>query len=84
MINKLEEVADRFREVEGLLADPTVLNNQSRYRALSKEHAELSELVTVYQRYSKVCAEVADSRELLKDSDPDLREMARRRSGSKS
>ncbi|MBW2477879.1 MAG: peptide chain release factor 1 [Deltaproteobacteria bacterium] len=77
MINKLEEVADRYREIEGLLADPKVLSDQSRYRTLSKEHADLSELMTTYQRYCKVSAELADSKQLLGDSDSDVREMAR-------
>ena len=77
MINKLEEVADRYREIEGLLADPKGISDQSRYRTLSKEHADLSDLMTAYQRYCKVSAELADSKQLLEDSDPDVREMAR-------
>jgi len=76
MLNKLEEVADRFREVEGLLSEPTVVNDQNRYRALTKEHAELVDVVGKYERYCQVRQEIADSQELLKDSDPDVREMA--------
>ena len=76
MLNKLEEVADRFREVEGLLSDPTVMNDQSRYRALTKEHAELVDVVSAYHRYCRIKEEIVGSQELLKDSDPDVREMA--------
>ena len=76
MLNKLEEVADRFREVEGLLSDPGVINDQKRYRSLTKEHAELADVVSVYHRYCKVNEEITGSQELLKDSDPDVREMA--------
>ncbi|MDH3998604.1 MAG: peptide chain release factor 1 [Desulfuromonadales bacterium] len=76
MLNKLEEVADRFREVEGLLADPTVMSDQNRYRGLTKEHASLSAVVEAYQRYCQTKQELEDSRELLKDSDPEVREMA--------
>ncbi|MEJ2198272.1 MAG: peptide chain release factor 1 [Desulfuromonadales bacterium] len=76
MLNKLEEVADRFREVEGLLSEPTVVNDQNRYRALTKEHAELVDVVGKYERYCQVRQEIADSQELLKDPDPDVREMA--------
>ena len=76
MLNKLEEVADRFREVEGLLSDPTVVNDQNRYRALTKEHAELVDVVGRYERYCQVRQEIAGSQELLKDPDPDVREMA--------
>ena len=76
MLNKLEEVADRFREVEGLLSDPKVINDQNRYRALTKEHAELVDVVRSYERYCRVREEIAGSQELLKDPDPDVREMA--------
>ncbi len=76
MLNKLEEVADRFREVEGLLSDPTVVNDQNRYRALTKEHAELVDVVGSYQRYCQIRQEITGSQELLKDPDPDVREMA--------
>ena len=77
MITKLEDIADRFREVEGLLADPQVMQDQSRYRALTKEHSELSEIVHVYTRFSDLSQEISGSQELLKDPDPEVREMAR-------
>ncbi|TYO98521.1 peptide chain release factor 1 (bRF-1) [Geothermobacter ehrlichii] len=77
MFQKLDEVEDRFREVEGLLADPGVMADQKRYLALTREHAELAEIVAAYARYKKVLEELEGNRELLRDEDPDLREMAR-------
>jgi peptide chain release factor 1 len=74
-IEKLEEVVDRFREVEGLLSDPAVIADQNQYRALTKEHAALSELVEVYTEYRRVEMEIAGNRELLQD--PDLGAMAK-------
>ena len=76
MLNKLEEVADRFREVEGLLSDPTVINDQARYRTLTKEHADLIDVVSGYNRSCRIREEIAGSQELLKDSDAEVREMA--------
>ncbi len=76
MLNKLEQVADRFREVEGLLSDPTVVNDQVRYRALTKEHAELIDVVNGYERCCQIREEISGSQELLKDSDQEVREMA--------
>jgi peptide chain release factor 1 len=76
MLNKLEEVADRFREVEGLLADPAVIRDQARYRALTKEHADLVDVVNGYEQYCRVKDEISGSQELLKDADPEVREMA--------
>ena len=77
IFDKLEEVVDRFQEVEGLLSDPTVLADQKRFRDLTREHAELSEPVEVYRRYRQVQQEIEDNRELMRDDDPDMREMAR-------
>ncbi|MCD6525885.1 MAG: peptide chain release factor 1 [Desulfuromonas sp.] len=77
MFDKLEGVIDRFMEVEGLLSDPTVLSDQNRFRELSREHSDLSEPVEVYRRYKQVKQEVEDNRELMRDDDPDMREMAR-------
>lgn len=76
MIHKLEEVADRFREIEGLLSDPNVVRDQPRYRSLTKEHAELSDIVNSYEQYCRITREVEESKELLKDPDPDVRDMA--------
>jgi len=76
MLNKLEEVADRFREVEGLLSDPTVLNDQNRYRALTIEHSELIDVVKGYERCCRIREEIAGGQELLKDPDAEVREMA--------
>ncbi len=77
MFNKLEEVVDRFREVEGLLSDPAVVGDQQKFRSLTKEHADLSEVVEIYRRYRRVCDELEGNRELMRDSDPELKEMAR-------
>jgi peptide chain release factor 1 len=77
MFANLEEVVDRFHEVESLLADPAVMGDQQRYRELSKEHADLNGLVQVYDRYQQVCSEVEGNRELMQDSDPEMKELAK-------
>ncbi len=76
-VEKLEEVVDRFREVEGLLAEPGVVTDQEKFRSLTKEHADLSEVVAIYDAWRKVDEELEGNRELLQDADPEMREMAR-------
>jgi peptide chain release factor 1 len=77
MFSKLEKVVDRFREVEGLLADPSATANQEKFRGLAREHSELSEVVELYHHYQKVGEEIEGHRELLRDGDQELREMAK-------
>jgi peptide chain release factor 1 len=76
-VEKLEKVVDRFREVEGLLSDPAVVNNQEKFRSLTKEHADLSAVVEVYDAWCRVESDIAGNRELLQDADPEMREMAK-------
>lgn len=76
-VEKLEEVVDRFREVEGLLADPAVVTDQEKFRSLTKEHADLSTVVEVYDAWRRVESDIGGNRELLQDADPEMREMAK-------
>ncbi|MFO7577431.1 MAG: peptide chain release factor 1 [Pelovirga sp.] len=76
MFANLEAVVDRFHEVEGLLSEPGVVADQKRYRGLSKEHADLSEVVSVYRKYRQVCTDIAGNRELLHDRDPEIKQLA--------
>ncbi len=77
MFDNLENVVDRFREVEGLLSDPSIISDQKRYRELAKEHADLTEVVSVYGQYKQVCSDVEGNRELLQDNDPEMKELAK-------
>ncbi len=76
MFEKIEELERRFEELESLLADPAVLGNQAEFRRLSREHAELADLIDAFRRYKKILAEMEDNRQLLSESDPEIREMA--------
>ncbi len=46
--NKLDNLKDRFDELEALLSDAEIISDQNRFRDLSKEYAEIEELVKSY------------------------------------
>ena len=72
MFQKLKGVENRFIEVEKLLSDPEILNDRIAYEKYSREHADLNKIVSVFRKYQKTAKELDDSRELLKDEDPDI------------
>jgi peptide chain release factor 1 len=74
MLDKIEELARRFQELEALLSDPIIIANQPEFRKLSREHSDLAPLVDAYRRYRKVEEEIGENRELL--ADPEMKEMA--------
>jgi peptide chain release factor 1 len=72
--DKLESLSARYREIEELLCQPYVVSDAKRYTGLTKERAELQQLVETYARYGQVVEDLAGHKEAL--SDPDLRELA--------
>ncbi len=74
--NKLDNLKDRFCELEALLSDADVIIDQNRFRDLSKEYAEIEEVVKNYDRFLQVSEDFAQAREMQKDVDPDIRGMA--------
>ncbi|GLX15195.1 peptide chain release factor 1 [Pseudomonas straminea] len=76
LINKLDLLHDRFEEVTALLGDAEVITNQTQFRAYSKEYAEIEPVIAAFREFRKVQADLEGALALLKDSDPDMREMA--------
>ncbi|WP_394238149.1 peptide chain release factor 1 [Pseudomonas anguilliseptica] len=76
LINKLDLLQDRFEELTALLGDAEVISNQTQFRAYSKEYAELEPVYQAFSSFRKVQADLEGAQALLKDSDPDMREMA--------
>ncbi len=77
MFAQLREVEARYQELEQLLSDPAVLGKPGVYQKYAKEHADLSELVDTYRRYDKTLRRIEEDQVLLKDSDAEMRELAR-------
>jgi peptide chain release factor 1 len=73
---RLEGLVHRFEEVERLLADPVVIGEQTRFRDLSREYAELGPVVELVRRYQHAQTEERGARAMLEESDADLRTMA--------
>jgi peptide chain release factor 1 len=77
MINKLKGIKERYIKLEHLLSDPEVISDQVKYQRCLKEHGELIKVVSAFSDYQTVVQELGEAKELLKDTDPDIREMAK-------
>ncbi len=78
MIEALERMAQRYDDLLIQMADPDVLADPQRLQALSRERAELEEIVTRYRAYQKAQKELEDARLLCRtENDPDLLALAR-------
>lgn len=78
MFDKLEDLLIRFQEIQNELNEPTVTNDQSRFRKLMKEQNDLSELVDKYLEYKNTKKNIEESLQMLEEeSDDELRELAK-------
>lgn len=76
MFDKLEDLLIRFEEILGELNEPTVTNNQVRFRSLMKEQSDLTPIVEAYKEYKKCNQNIEDSVTMLEsESDEEMREM---------
>ncbi|MDL5032731.1 peptide chain release factor 1 [Pelomonas sp. APW6] len=72
---QFERLGHRLNELDTTLADGSIAADMKRYRALTREQAEVSELVSRYQRYLQREQDLAAARELL--DDPEMADMAK-------
>ena len=75
MFDKLEDLLIRFEEIMGELHEPTVTNNQERFRKLMKEQSDLTPIVDAYTEYKKCKQDIEDSLSMLEEEkDEEMRE----------
>lgn len=76
MFEDMEQVEERFDQLEVELAQPELLKDQEAYQKITRQHSELSKVVTTYRQLKKMRAEKEETQGLLDDPDVDMREMA--------
>ena len=76
MLAKLEQLTERHQEVGALLADPEIIGDNDRFRALSMEYAQLEPVASGFLAYRRTLDDLDSAREMSRDGDPELRAMA--------
>jgi peptide chain release factor 1 len=72
---QLERYPIRLQELDFFLQQPDVVSDMERFRALTREHAEVSEVAGVYRDFLQKEDALAQAREMLEDAD--MAEMAK-------
>ena len=65
----------RLQELDFYLSQPEVVNDMERFRELTREHAEVTEVHGVYQRFLQREQDLVQAREMV--DDPEMAEMAK-------
>lgn len=73
---KLQIMLERFQEIERLLSDADTINNQNKFKDLSKEYAQLEPVAQSYTAYNKSLEDLQELELLIDGDDKDLAAMA--------
>lgn len=74
--NKLAGLVERHEEIGMMLTEQSTIQNQNKFRELSKEYADLEPLVVTFKRYQSILDQQASAKALLAEEDAEMREMA--------
>jgi peptide chain release factor 1 len=75
---KLQQIKERYDELNQAMADPSIYDRPSEYAELTKEHTQLKELVDDFDRWQEMTGLLEGNRELIEENeDPEITEIAR-------
>lgn len=75
MIERLQNIENRYNELTNEMMKPEVVSNVKETLKLTKEQASLKDAYEAYQEYKKIEQNIEDAKEMVKD--PELGEMAK-------
>ena len=77
MINKLEDIKNKYDQLTQSLADANLINDIEKWKKTAKEHSRLEPIVNKYLEYKKALDAQIEAKEILSATkDPELKELA--------
>ena len=78
LLDKLNQIAEHFDEVQQLLAKPDAMQDMKRFVALNKEYRDLEPLMALRKEYAELLSNVENTKAMLAhESDEELHAMAK-------
>jgi peptide chain release factor 1 len=76
MLDKLQQLEAQYDALTAQLASPELMGDSARYQKTARAHAELLPTVEEFRRYRDLQQQAAEARQMLHDTDPELRKLA--------
>lgn len=76
MIEQLEAVVQKHRDLTELLSDPDVVKDQKKFRTYAKAHADLGQQVVLYQEWKDVGEQITEAEQMLRgEQDSEMKQL---------
>lgn len=76
LLSKLDTICERVEEINALLASPSVINDQNKFRALSQEYAQIQPVSECYEQYQSTLSDIDEALLMQSDEDPEMKALA--------
>ena len=73
MIDKLQNIILHFEELEQQMIDPALINNQNKYKEITKEHRRLAPVIDKSKNYISIAKQIEEGESILKGDDEELK-----------
>ena len=78
MLDKLELIYFRYKDLESQLGDPGVVSDMQKFKKTSKEYKDLEPIVNAYLEYKNLLSNIDFNKQVLaEEKDAEMREMAK-------
>lgn len=78
LLDKLENIKNRFEDVELQLSSPHVMGDMKKYAQMNREYKNLKEIVSTYYEYKDLVSNLENARSVVaNEKDEEFREMAK-------
>lgn len=76
LIERLEQLETRYESLTEAMSDVALASDVKKYASVAKEQKSLEKIVLAFRRYKACQTQLAEAKEMAKDDDPEIREMA--------
>jgi peptide chain release factor 1 len=76
LMSKLASLAERYEELNTLMAQPEVLEDIELLQRYGREHSELEEVVHKYSELIEVDKQIAEAKEMFESEEGEMRDLA--------
>ncbi|MCP5514472.1 MAG: peptide chain release factor 1 [Spirochaetales bacterium] len=78
MFDKIDEILEKYKEIENKLSDPDIVKDQKKYREIMQEHSHLKEIAEASGKYKKIVQQIGEAKKIAaEEKNAELKEMAR-------
>ena len=77
MIDKLQNIILHYEELEKQMIDPALINNQNKYKEVTREHRRLAPVIDKAKNYISISKQIEEGESILKGNDEELKIIAK-------